>query len=142
MNNILNSIEKNIQIFLNEQIQNNQSFIMVRNNSYCINIGNYTMNNIIEALNLYKNKKFDQISIIQLNSSNKLILINQNPLSNNKKIKLLWKKNKETYSLTYTIEKYKKINKNVFINYYFTNNKKINLNLSKDILLKIFDFLI
>ena len=64
------------------------------------------MNNIIEALNLYKNKKFDQISIIQLNSSNKLILIDQNPLSNNKKIKLLWKKNKETYSLTYTIEKY------------------------------------
>ena len=138
----MNQIEKNIQIFLNEQIQNNQSFIMVRNDSFCINIGNYTINNLIEALFLYENKHIDQISIIQLNSLNKLILINQNPLSYNEKNKLLWKKNKKTYTLVYTIEQFKKINKNVFINYYFVNNKKINLNLSKDILLKIFDFLI
>ena len=135
-------MEKKIQIFLNEQVQNNQSFIMVRNDISCNNIGNYTMNNLIEALFLFKEKHIDQISIIQLNSLNKLILINTNPLSYNKKNKLLLKKNKETYTLFYTIEQFKKINKNVFINYYFVNNKKINLNLSKDILLKIFDFLI
>ena len=135
-------MEKKIQIFLNEQVQNNQSFIMVRNDISCNNIGNYTMNNLIEALFLFKEKHIDQISIIQLNSLNKLILINQNPLSYNEKNKLLWKKNKETYTLIYTIEQFKKINRNIFINYYFVNNKKINLNLSKDILLKIFDFLI
>ena len=77
----MNQIEKNIQIFLNEQIQNNQSFIMIRNDSFCINIGNYTINNLIQALFLYENKqiliKMD-ISILKFlkNETAKFIIIN------------------------------------------------------------------
>ena len=131
----MNKIEKEINLFLTEQIQNNQSFIMVRNNISCMNMGHYNLDNINRAIFLYNNKKFDQISIIQFGSSNKLSLIHQFFNRVPKKSKLLFKKRKDSYSFITTLNNFKKINKSAFIDYY-------SINLSKDILIKIFDFLI
>ena len=131
----MNKIEKEIKSFLIEQIQNDQSFIMIRNNISCMNIGHYNLDNINIAIFLYNKKKFDQISIIQFGSSNKLSLIHHFFTRVPKKSKLIFKNRKDSYSFITTLDCFKKINNSAFIDYY-------SINLPKEIIIEIFNYII
>ena len=108
---------------------------MLRNNNSCMHMGKYDLENINLSISLYENKKFDQISILELGSSNKLSLYYQLLKKSKRNNKLIFKKNKDSYYYMITLQCFKNINKLIFLKFY-------PMNLSENIKIKIFDFLI